>query len=102
NPLGALAIFDRAIWEGPSRQLLVPPNPNLPRAGGTLHRADTLDELATVAGLPADALVATVERYNAALDAGDAERLNPPRTATMVKPMAIRKPPFYAAPACAG
>lgn len=34
------------------------------------HRADTLEELAEMLGIPADALVASVERYNEIVDAG--------------------------------
>ena len=34
------------------------------------HRADTLDELAEMLGIPADALEASVERYNELCDAG--------------------------------
>lgn len=34
------------------------------------HRADTLDELADMLGIPADALKASVERYNELVDAG--------------------------------
>jgi 3-oxosteroid 1-dehydrogenase len=39
-------------------------------AAGTWVRADTLEELAGLAGLPADALVATVERFNGFAETG--------------------------------
>jgi 3-oxosteroid 1-dehydrogenase len=39
-------------------------------AAGTWVRADTLEELAALAGLPADALVATVERFNGFAETG--------------------------------
>lgn len=58
---------------------------------GTCIKADTIEELAEGLGLPAETLVATVERYNELVDAGydedfgkDAFRLS-----------AIKEPPFY-------
>jgi fumarate reductase flavoprotein subunit len=40
DPLGAVIVFDQAIWDGPpGRGHTQPPNPLLPEAGGTLHRA---------------------------------------------------------------
>jgi fumarate reductase flavoprotein subunit len=46
DPLEAVAVFDHAIWEGRARQLRFPTNPWLVEAGGTLHRAETLEALA--------------------------------------------------------
>ena len=43
------------------------------RAAGLWHTAETLDELATKIGVPADALVATVERFNSMVDRGSDE-----------------------------
>lgn len=40
------------------------------REGGLWHRADTLAELAELIGVPAQALTETVQRFNAAVDAG--------------------------------
>ncbi len=40
---------------------------------GTLFKADTLEELAELAGLDANTLVATVEAYNAGIDSGNDE-----------------------------
>jgi fumarate reductase flavoprotein subunit len=42
----------------------------------------------------------TVDRYNAALDAGALPNLSPPRS-DKHKPWPIRRPPFYALPVCA-
>jgi fumarate reductase flavoprotein subunit len=43
DPLGATIVFDQAIWDGPpGRGHTQPPNPLLPEAGGTLHRAGTI------------------------------------------------------------
>lgn len=102
DPLASLAVFDQAIWEGPSRQLLVAPNPNLERAGGTLHRADDLATLARLAGIDPAGLLDTVGAYNEAIGAGTAQSLPVPRSSTFAKPMPILKAPFYAAPVCAG
>ena len=47
DPLGATIVFDQAIWDGPpGRGHTQPPNPLLPEAGGTLHCARTIAELA--------------------------------------------------------
>lgn len=40
------------------------------RAAGLWHSADTLEELATKIGVPADALIATVDRFNSMVAAG--------------------------------
>ncbi|MDT0203146.1 FAD-dependent oxidoreductase [Nocardioides sp. AE5] len=48
-------------------------NPEDHLAAGTWHRADTLVDLAAAIGVPADALVATVERFNGFAAAGDDE-----------------------------
>jgi fumarate reductase flavoprotein subunit len=101
DPLGTTAVFDQAIWDGPPGTGHVqPPNPLMLEAGATLHRADTIAELAAMAGLPAQRLQDTVDAYNAALDAGDPGRLSPPRS-DRNKPWPIRTPPFYAMPLCA-
>ena len=52
DPLGTTIIFDQAIWDGPpGRNHVQPPNPLLPEAGGTLHRAGTIAELAGLIGI---------------------------------------------------
>ena len=59
---------------------------------GILKRADSLEELAKITGMPLDALKRTVENWNAMTDARqDAAHGRPP--GSMVP---IRKPPFYA------
>ena len=47
DPLSATLVFDHAIWEGPGTNAMIPANPLLPNAGGTLHRAATIPELAS-------------------------------------------------------
>jgi fumarate reductase flavoprotein subunit len=99
DPLGFSIVFDQAVWDGPGRNHVQPPNPLLLEAGGTLHRADNLAELATLAGIAPKALEETVARYNTALDQGTLDKLAPPRSAK-TKPWPIRTPPFYAMPIC--
>jgi predicted oxidoreductase len=56
-----------------------------------VHEADTLDELAALAGIDADGLRNTVARYNAAVDAGSGDEMG-----REFLPARIEKPPFYA------
>ncbi len=71
DPLGATVVFDHAIWDGPpGRGHTQPPNPLLPEAGGTLHRAGTIAELAGRIGIAPQRLEELVCEYNAAIDAG--------------------------------
>ncbi len=100
DPLGTIVVFDQPIWDGPGRNHAQPPNPLVEEAGGTLHRTDTIAELAARIGMPPRQLQDTVERYNAALDAGTLAQLSPPRT-MQNKPWPIRTAPFYAMPLCA-
>jgi uncharacterized protein len=65
-----------------------------------VHRADTLEQLAGMAGLPADHLVATVARYNELVDSGvdtDFGRFGPgkPDFSNQASPR-ISQAPFYA------
>jgi fumarate reductase flavoprotein subunit len=81
---------------------MIPSNPLLPNAGGTLHKAGTIPELASLTGLPPERLQVTVESYNEALAAGTLAQLSPPRRTDRHKAMPIRKAPFYAVPLCTG
>jgi fumarate reductase flavoprotein subunit len=51
------AICGADVWEGPAAQGDAPINPTLADAGGTVLLADTLEELASLAGLSATAVV---------------------------------------------
>ena len=102
NPLSTWAILDHAIWEGPGRTARIPANPQLANAGGTIHKAATLGELAAVTGISAAGLEVTVAAYNKALASGQTENLVPPRSASFIVPSPIIKTPFYAVPLCAG
>jgi len=56
-----------------------------------VHKADSLDDLAALAGIDAEGLRATVARYNAAVDAGTGDEMG-----REFLPARIEKPPFYA------
>lgn len=101
DPLSAVIVFDEAIWNGPGRDWLLPPNPYLLGAGGDLVSADTLPELAARLRLDAETLVDTVARYNRLVDGGPAEG-QPPRSSTPYKAWPVRQGPFHAVEVCAG
>ena len=62
--------------------------------GGTVLDADTLDELATAAGIDAGGLKRTVNEYNELIRAGSAPELSPPRTTQTFQAHTIDKAPF--------
>jgi fumarate reductase flavoprotein subunit len=102
DPLGAAIVFDQAVWDGPpGRGHAQPPNPLLPEAGGTLHRAGTIAELAGRIGIAPQQLEDLVGAYNAAVDAGTLHMLSPPRRGDRYRAWPIRTAPFYAMPICA-
>ena len=101
DPLGTTIVFDQAVWDGPGRNHVQPPNPLVLEAGGTLYRANTIDELAGMIGIPPQQLNAVVGAYNKAVDTGTLEKLSPPRRAGGAKAWPINTPPFYAMPICA-
>lgn len=65
-----------------------------------IPRADSIAQLAARAGLPAEALQATVDRYNAMVDAGTDTEFGRfgANVRSFAPPRKILKPPFYAAP----
>ena len=101
DPLGTTIIFNQTIWDGPpGRNHVQPPNPLVVEAGGTLHRADTLAELAGKIGLPPQRLSDVVGEHNKAADDGTLQKLSPPRRDTPNKAWPIKTAPFYAMPIC--
>jgi fumarate reductase flavoprotein subunit len=102
DPLSATAIFDETIWNGPARDFILPANPNLVSAGGTILEAANLSDLARKIGLPESALGASVSLYNAAVDTGATATLDPPRTTSTYRAYPIRHAPFRAVRLCAG
>jgi fumarate reductase flavoprotein subunit len=102
DPLSTTLVFDSAIWAGPGASPLIPANPHLPQAGGTMHSAPTVRALAAAIGVPADALQQTVNAHNEAVATRSTGSLQPPRRADKHEPWAIAKPPFYGVPLCSG
>jgi fumarate reductase flavoprotein subunit len=98
DPLCATVICDAAMWESAGKAAQIPPNPELLKGAGTLHQADTLDELGRIAGI--EHLDATVTAYNAALRDGTPQ--SPPRSSRGGVPTPIETAPFSAIPICAG
>lgn len=98
DPLSATVVFDHAIWENAGKQGLISTNPHLPKEGGTLHVAGTLDALADTLGLSSTVLLETVGTYNQALDNKLLNSLSPTRSTVKGSPQPIRTAPFYAAP----
>ncbi|MBV7483774.1 FAD-dependent oxidoreductase [Bordetella sp. BOR01] len=95
------AVFDASIWNGPGTTARIPANPLLERAGGTILRADSVAELAGQMNVPAAVLGQTLDEYNQALQAGNLQDLEVPRS-SKVQPYAIRHLPLMAIPICPG
>lgn len=99
-------VFDHAMWEGIGRHFFCPPNPNLVNAGGTLHRADSVAELAAMLDIPAERLQSGVDSVNAevaarALRARDGEEGKMTvYSRGRYQHERFAHAPFYAAPAC--
>jgi len=101
DPLGTTVVFDQAIWDGPpGRGHAQPPNPLVVEAGGTLHRAPSIAELAAMIGVTPKALQEVVDGYNAAIEASTLQNLSPPRRNDRSRPWPIKTPPYYAMPIC--
>jgi fumarate reductase flavoprotein subunit len=102
DPLSVYVIFDEAIWNGPAKDWVLPPNPNLEKAGGKVIQAATVADLAAMVDIPAGRLSETIATYNAALEQDRLGSLEPPRSTEKFKAWPIRVPPFFAIPLCAG
>ncbi len=102
DPLGTFAVFDDTIWSTTGKRDLIPVNPLVPDNGGTVLKAQSLAELASIAGIASETLAATVREYNEAAKNGTTAQLSPSRRGDKTRPQAIEKPPFYAIPLCAG
>ena len=95
-------MFDAVAWEDAKDQDIVPPNPSLAEAGGTIWKADNLADLAVMAGLDPEALTQTVARHNDAIRDGGLDALDPPRTNSPYEAKPISTAPYRAVPLCAG
>ncbi len=102
DPLGAVVVFDAEAWEDAKSADIVPPNPSIAEAGGTVLTAATLEELGLSAGLDHAVLAATVADHNDAVDDGTLDGLDPPRTTVLHQAKPMVRPPFHAIPLCAG
>ena len=107
DPLDATAVFDQATWEACAKIFVMSANPWLEKTGATFYRSDTLAGIAALAGLPSEALAASVAQFNDAVAAGTIDKLDPARsedsgTPWGSRPIAILRPPFYAVPLCSG
>lgn len=100
DPLGSFVICDESIWQGPGRAHRLPPNPSLPRAGGDVVTADTLEHLAHRIGVPAANLEATVDEHNRMLR-GEGEPAVP-RSRDRFAAWPVQDAPFHAIPVAAG
>lgn len=102
DPLSATLILDAQIWRSAGRIGPVGVDPHLERGGGWKWEAQTLDELAALADLPAAVLADTVAAYNDAHASQKLSALDPVRTTDKFKAHPIVEAPFYAIPLCAG
>lgn len=68
--------------------------------GYEVPKGNTIAEVAKAAGIPADALEATVKEFNAAVKAGKAKELDPPYG--FATPHALETGPFYLVPGAGG
>jgi fumarate reductase flavoprotein subunit len=84
------------MGEGMMRGMFLGTNPaeavDAAVAAGNVYKGDTVAGLAEAAGLPVDALTATVDRYNVLCDAGYDDDFG--KQAARLKP--VRQAPFYA------
>lgn len=107
DPLGAVAIFDETIWHESGKTYVMSANPFLIETRATFYRGDTIEAVASQAGLPAATVAATVAQYNQAVETRTLGALDPPRSDDIghvwgSKALPIRRPPYYAVPLCAG
>jgi len=101
DPASAWVVFDHATWEGPGRESLYPANPHIERGGGTVLRAETLEDLARQMGVDAATLTGTITAYNTAATSGGSalSSLPIPRSGA---PRALTQAPFMAIPMAPG
>ena len=95
------AIFDQDIWNGPGTSARIPANPLLERAGGTILRASSSEELAQIMSVPSETLNQTIMEYNQALENGSLDHL-PIKRSELMKPWSINPSQIMAIPICPG
>jgi fumarate reductase flavoprotein subunit len=103
DPMSAYVIFDHQTWEKAGKNGLIPANPHLEKEGATIFRAESLDLLAKVSGLPISGLLQVVNEYNSALSSQRlSQDLLPIRSSSKYEPCPIVKAPFFAVPMVPG
>lgn len=101
-------IFDHAMWEGPGTFFFSPPNPNLVKAGGTLHQADSLRALSKLLGWSEQRLEEAAEERQRVRLPGAPKPTNASDATDQTvyskgkhRHQPFSTGPYYAAPACA-
>jgi fumarate reductase flavoprotein subunit len=102
DPLDAIVIADENIWNDAGTFNILPPNPRMVDAGGTLIKANSIEELALLAGIDPINLATIISNYNQAIQINQTNNLLPTRSVEKFKAVPIQKAPFYAIPVCAG
>lgn len=102
DPLAATVWFDDAVWQGPARNWLLPPNPYLVRAGVAPRQAVDIPALALDMGLDPAAVQHSIAQYNAMLEGIPTSPDVPIRSTQRIQAWPLRRPPFHAVPVCAG
>jgi len=103
DPMSAYVIFDQQTWDKAGKNGLIPSNPHLEKEGATIHRAESLEALAKVSGIPLAGLLQAVNEYNSALNSQSLSKdLFPTRSSSKYEPCPIVKAPFFAIPMVAG
>lgn len=104
DPTCGIVICDTPAWAkaGMEGQGPIPPLPRLEKAGGTLFKADSIEALASKAGITPEGLTQTVASYNATIKDGKSAGLTPPKSNDRGAPTAISTAPFIAIPVCVG
>jgi len=102
DPSACVVIADQKIWDERGTYNILAPNPRMLDAGATVYKANTVEELASKAGIDPTALRAEVDAYNKAVKNKAMSSLAPARSTHKFEAYAIEKGPFYAFPACAG
>jgi len=102
DPLDAIVIADENIWNDAGTFNILPPNPRMVDAGGTLIKANSIEELAQLAVIDPANLAIIISNYNQAIQNNQTKNLLPTRSVEKFKAVPIQKAPFYAIPVCAG
>ncbi len=102
DPLSTWVIFDELMWLEAGCLGVVPVNPHLIHAHGTIVKAHTLIDLAEKIGVNYVNLFQTIEEYDEAVKSGNGSHLAISRTTQTKKAYVFTQSPFYAIPLCAG